>query len=624
MSDYTEKEIYRGDRNASRSYNEKKEKRNLDAYASEKIRNLYSFLENVDSEQDSRQSSYHKADTRSRTSINHEKENYHDVQLNSESRSSMLTNKIELEEANKTIESLKKIIEREKAKNRELESQFEQREEKKLKEQKEELEETIQRHLSFIDQLVNDKRELGDQCEKLMGELAEQEGKHNRQMADIKEKYQREIKGGKDLWMAAEKVKRDKWIQEKTSEIKEMTIKGLEPELERIMTRSKQDIKKIEDKHQKELAEVREELYADYEIKLRQYKEKLLRDNDDALAREREYLSAKTKEQYDRIEDKYLEDRERVKKNYETQIDNVENERKREKEAFDEKIKSLQDENLKEIRRIKEEYEDMMEEQKAKYRSEISGLKDGMTGEQSKWLEKENKKLKEEFDEKLKKMRSQLERERDEQIEVIISKLGEENVDADFEVKKRYEKRIDEMKEFHEEEFKKLKREIYVLESQIKEHEAANEAVGGNLQVLSKKLVDVQTKLELKERESNVLKTALDSTKGQFEKMLDDQRSDDLNWRRKLEEERIDRNAEIEKVQSEVRSLKRKYDREIETLEEKHANTLEIVEQKVKKAIVKKDNEIDRLKDELQVKISACEKYEQLLEKQRRDLFNNM
>ncbi len=42
--------------------------------------------------------------------------------------------------------------------------------------------------------------------------------------------------------MANEKAKKDKWYNEKTSQIREITIKGLEPELERIYEKHRQDI----------------------------------------------------------------------------------------------------------------------------------------------------------------------------------------------------------------------------------------------------------------------------------------------------------------------------------------------------------------------------------------------
>ena len=91
-----------------------------------------------------------------------------------------------LEEAMKTIENLKKSVEREKIKNRELELMYEQRESQKLKEQKKDLEDAIESNLKFIDKLLNDKQELNEQCDRLMKELKETQSNHERQIAEKK------------------------------------------------------------------------------------------------------------------------------------------------------------------------------------------------------------------------------------------------------------------------------------------------------------------------------------------------------------------------------------------------------------------------------------------------------
>ena len=622
MSNFNERDVMRVERKIAKAMNDKREQRGLDNYASEKIKNLYNFISKVESDQESWRASRTNIDAES--IILDDKENLKDEQNYPQSRSKVFNMKSELEEAHKTIDSLRLTVEREKVRNKELEMISEQREEKNLREQKEELEAVIQRHLTFIDQLVNDKKELNEQCDSLMTELKELEGKHSSQINEIKEKFHRELKENKDAWMAAEKQRKEKWIHDKTSEIKETTIKGLEPEIERLLNKGKLDAKKLEEKHQKELASIREELYAEYEGKLRQHKEKILRENDESMVKEREYLSTKIKEQYDKVEQQYMEDREKLKKTYEAQLDAVENARRKDKETFEEKMQNIQDSHAREVRRVKEEFEEIIEQQKRKHRKDIDSVSEDVKAEQQKWLEKENRKLNDELESRLRKMKTALEKERDEQIEMIISKLGEERADAGFEIKGHYDKRFDELKETHEEEIKKLRREVYVLDSQIKEKETVNRLAVENLEVVSKKLTDVQTRMDIKEKEASSLKAALESTKRELDKMLDIQRDIEASWKKKLDAQRKELNAEMDKMYEDMKDVRRQYEREIESLEEKHANILEDVETKVKRAIMRKENDLVRLREELQVKSSACAKYEELLEKQRKDLFSNL
>ena len=53
------------------------------------------------------------------------------------------------------------------------------------------------------------------------------------------------MKKQKEIMEAAEKIRREKWIKEKTREIKEITVKGLEPDIQRLIAKHKAEIKKI-------------------------------------------------------------------------------------------------------------------------------------------------------------------------------------------------------------------------------------------------------------------------------------------------------------------------------------------------------------------------------------------
>ena len=53
------------------------------------------------------------------------------------------------------------------------------------------------------------------------------------------------MKKQKEITEAAEKIRREKWIKEKTQEIKEITVKGLEPDIQKLIAKHKAEIKKI-------------------------------------------------------------------------------------------------------------------------------------------------------------------------------------------------------------------------------------------------------------------------------------------------------------------------------------------------------------------------------------------
>jgi 5-azacytidine-induced protein 1 len=64
-----------------------------------------------------------------------------------------------------------------------------------------------------------------------------------------------ELKRNREAWSASEKVRKERWEKDKVNEIRAQTVKGLEPEIQRIVERNKEDLRRAEEKHQAEIRE---------------------------------------------------------------------------------------------------------------------------------------------------------------------------------------------------------------------------------------------------------------------------------------------------------------------------------------------------------------------------------
>ena len=69
---------------------------------------------------------------------------------------------------------------------------------------------------------------------------------------------------GAARWAAAEKVRRDKWMAETMSQVKAQTIKGLEPEIERLLAQHKQEKARLEENHRLAMRRAKDDMVEDH------------------------------------------------------------------------------------------------------------------------------------------------------------------------------------------------------------------------------------------------------------------------------------------------------------------------------------------------------------------------
>ena len=102
------------------------------------------------------------------------------------------------------------------------------------------------------------------------------------------------------LLLQAEKARREAWLAEKTREIKELTIKGLEPEIQRLIQKSKADLEDQEAKHQLDTRRKVDECKDYYDSYVHSLRDQWRREKDDLMEHERSTASSRLREQGDR------------------------------------------------------------------------------------------------------------------------------------------------------------------------------------------------------------------------------------------------------------------------------------------------------------------------------------
>ena len=132
-----------------------------------------------------------------------------------------------------------------------------------------------EKHLQIIEQLINEKKKQQEYIEGQQKQMKDQKHQHERELKTVKESLQIELKKNKEAWAAGEKLNRQKWEEQRTREIKETTIKGIQPEFEKIFNSKKSEIKQLKEEHLKEISQIQNACQEKYESKMRDLKERL-------------------------------------------------------------------------------------------------------------------------------------------------------------------------------------------------------------------------------------------------------------------------------------------------------------------------------------------------------------
>ncbi|KAG8469848.1 hypothetical protein KFE25_006303 [Diacronema lutheri] len=103
----------------------------------------------------------------------------------------------------------------------------------------------IARHLGFIDRLLADKTELARQVEALNAQSSALETKFEARLRARDEAASREVRRRAEALAVSDRAKREQWMAAKAKEIKELTIRGLEPDIQRLIEKHREEVRTL-------------------------------------------------------------------------------------------------------------------------------------------------------------------------------------------------------------------------------------------------------------------------------------------------------------------------------------------------------------------------------------------
>ncbi|NWI07504.1 CP131 protein, partial [Tichodroma muraria] len=460
-----------------------------------KLQSIISFLDEMEKSEQERPRSAASATQREGFLLEEELAHVEQVSaVATEVTSSMMRLKLEVEEKKRAISLLQTAL----TQQRELTDRHVKQTEKELSHQlrlqREQYEAVIQRHLAFIDQLLEDKKVLSEKCEAVVAELKQVDHKYGQKITQMQEQHELEIKKLKELMSATEKVRREKWIEEKTKKIKEITVKGLEPEIQKLMAKHREDIRQLKLLHEAELLQSDERAAQHYGRQAQELRGLLEREKEEQSQRERERARQRCEQQLEQEEQALELQRRRLYAEVAEEKERLSQQAARQRAEAEELRRQLEANSSALTRALRDEYAKEKEEQERRHQAELKVLKDQLELEKQAWEANYVKKEEAWLLSRERELREEMRKERDKEIELVIQRLEADTSLAKEECERAAENRIKRIRDKYEVELQELER------SERKLQERCNE-LKGRLAELEGESIRLQGLLKHKEQE---------------------------------------------------------------------------------------------------------------------------
>uniref|UniRef100_A0A8C3FU66 Centrosomal protein 131 n=1 Tax=Chrysemys picta bellii TaxID=8478 RepID=A0A8C3FU66_CHRPI len=439
--------------------------------------------------------------------------------------------------------------------------------------------------------LIDDKKALSEKCEAMVAELKQVDQKYTKKISQMQEQHELEIKKLKELMSATEKIRREKWIDEKTKKIKEITVKGLEPEIQKLIAKHKQEIKKLKMLHEAELLQSDERAAQRYIRQTEELRELLEREKEEQGQRERELARQRYEKHLEQEEQALQQQRRRLYGEVAEEKERLSQQAARQRAELEELRRQLEENGSIVTKALKEEYEKGKEEQERRHQAEVKVLKDRLEIEKQAWEANYMKKEEAWLLSRERELKEEVRKERDKEIELVIQRLEADMSSTKEECERVAENRIKRVRDKYEAELQELER------SERKLQERCNE-LKGRLAEREGENMHLQGLVKHKEQEVEDLRKVKDQLAKERSSLSEVIRQEFADRLVGTEEE----NKRLKAEMSEMRARQRL---ELDRIARDKDEELEEVHKRVKMAIVKKEETVNVLRKQYEVSVPA-------------------
>ncbi|XP_016846740.2 centrosomal protein of 131 kDa isoform X3 [Anolis carolinensis] len=464
--------------------------------------------------------------------------------------------------------------------------------------------------------LIDDKKTLNEKCEAVVSELKQVDQKYTKKIAQMQEQHElvwrtlgplcEEIKKLKELMSATEKIRREKWIDEKTKKIKEITVKGLEPEIQKLIAKHKLEIKKLKTLHEAELLQSDERAAQRYIRQNEELREMLEREKEEQGQRERELARQRYEKQLEQEEQALQQQRRRLYSEVAEEKERLNQHAVRQRAELEDLRRQLEENSSVVTKALKEEYEKGKEEQERRHQAEVQSLKVQLEIEKQAWEANYLKKEEAWLLTRERELREEIRKERDKEIELVIQRLEADMSSSKEECERVTENRLKRVRDKYEAELQELER------SERRLQERCNE-LKGRLAEAEGETLRLQSLLRQKEQEAEDIRKVRDQ-------LAQERSSLSEVIRQEFADRLVSTEEENKRLKAEMAELRARQRLELDRVTRDKEEELEEVHKRVKTAIVKKEEAVNTLRKQYEAAVKRADHLEALLDQQRKQL----
>nr|CDS18957.1 5 azacytidine induced protein 1 [Echinococcus granulosus] len=453
---------------------------------------------------------------------------------------------------------------------------------------RDEYEVKLEKNYRLIDELIAEKKALTEQCDKLVASMRQISEKALAKQKLLEENHKVELKKVEAKAAAAEKIKRERWEAAKTKAIKELTMKGVEREIQRLMLNHKEELEEMKRLYKEDLEAADARAFESYSQKLEELRSRFSREREEICLQERKLVT----ERYDALmaEERRVWDglRKKLLKDASEEKDRLITLMTRERTELEEKINQLNtalseanQRSLHEVARVKKALESEYALQLEKLQSQLESDKKGVE-------ETVRTQLKSDFQEREREIIERLRKERDRQLEAVVQRLEAEATLSREEAESSAQERIKRMKEKHQKDIDDLEAAERQANEKYNQLRARCLELEGEVNCQKVRLAQVEEEA----RQTRATNERLMGEREQLREVVAREVAEEIaaagakagQAQRELAEVRAQASAEVARLQAELTAAKLDA-----------ADELESVHQRIKEAIVKKDENIKEL-----------------------------